>query len=344
MILRCLQPLIRPQQQRGLTLVELMIAMALSGLITIAGMASLTLARQGFNSVDVAAQLRDNERFATSILRRVITQAGYQNAKYAVDTGSGFQTKSLASIQPNIKGFNNSQYSENLATGVDITSKTPSVNNSDLLIVRYQAGAQNDSTGHAADLSTAAADTDSSMISCIGSSSPLPTDPDERMISVFYVAVGVSGESSLMCARSDENSNMIDGQPLIHGVENFQVLYGVDGVTPGQAFTDTDKLTPYKNDSVPERYLRADEMIVSGNDAGTLANWRRVRSLRIGMVIRGPVGSAAPGDASALYLLGTKNLMDSTADIGSKFSAQTDRRLRQIVTFTVHLRNPQSNI
>lgn len=33
-----------------------------------------------------------------------------------------------------------------------------------------------------------------------------------------------------------------------------------------------------------------------------------------------------------------------TGDTGSTLAAQTDGRLRQTVTFTVHLRNPQDNI
>lgn len=59
-------------QQRGLTLVELLVAMALSLLVVMAAVAALTYSRQGFRSVDASSQLRDNARFAESIMRRII--------------------------------------------------------------------------------------------------------------------------------------------------------------------------------------------------------------------------------------------------------------------------------
>jgi len=59
-------------RQRGLTLVELLVAVALASLVAIAAVASLIVARQGFTSVDTATQLRDNGRFAAGLMRRII--------------------------------------------------------------------------------------------------------------------------------------------------------------------------------------------------------------------------------------------------------------------------------
>lgn len=110
------------------------------------------------------------------------------------------------------------------------------------------------------------------------------------------------------------------------------MLYGVDKVVANTAPTGNV-------DSVPDSYLRADQMTVTGNDAATLTNWRRVRSLRIGLVLRGPPGSAQSSESQTLYPLGSN--YESTSDPGSKFTA-TDSRLRQVVTFTVQLRNCQN--
>lgn len=319
------------RKENGLTLVELMVAMALSGLIITAGMAALVLALRGFSTVDSASQIRDNQRFATSIMRRVITQAGYLETKNAVDQGSDFKTRPSDEIEPNIKGFENSAYDSDLVLGTTNTIKK-GFNNSDMLVVRYRQGE---------DYTNSSGDTDSSMINCSGSS-PEKIDssidnPTKRMMSVFYVASSTGGEPALMCSWSDKDGYLTKTpQPLIQGVESLQILYGVDGVTPGAAPTATE-------DSVPERYLRADELTVNGNNAGTLDNWRRVRSIRIGMVMRGAVNSAPPETVPAQYPLGPQSIMDSTADAGSIFPASNDRRLRQIVTFTVHLRNPQGS-
>ena len=77
----------------------------------------------------------------------------------------------------------------------------------------------------------------------------------------------------------------------------------------------------------------------AGNLADTQANWRRVRAIRIGMIVRGPVGSAISRTAVNLYPLGPS--LSSSDDAFSVFPAPADGRLRQEVTFTVHLRNYQ---
>jgi type IV pilus assembly protein PilW len=78
-------------------------------------------------------------------------------------------------------------------------------------------------------------------------------------------------------------------------------------------------------------------MVVAGDAAATQNNWRRVRAVRIGMIMRGPEGSAIDRAAQTLYPLGIK--LVSGDDSFSTFVAPADGRLRQEVTFTVHMRN-----
>ena len=186
--------------------------------------------------------------------------------------------------------------------------------------------------------------TDGGMIDCSGNT---PEDRNtsyaDRIASVLHVATSSDGEPALMCTRWSD-AGTIETQPLIKGVENFQVLYGVDNVVPNTAPTGA-------TDSVPDRYLRADQLTVTGNDAATYANWRRVRSLRIGMVLRSQPGSAVDTASQTFYPLGTSRSSASgaigsafahaTNDPGTVFTPPVDRRLRQVVTFTVHLRNFQ---
>ena len=313
--------------ESGMTLVELLVAMALSGLVALAAVSILIVARQGFTSVDSSSQLRDNERFATSIMRRIITQSGYLEEKYAIDTASDFLIKSPEEIEPNIKGFNNAKYNQNLATGVSTTVSTTGYNNSDMLVIRYQAGETYINSGIS----------DQTMINCSGSSQSTAITSTERMLSVFHIAVNAdTNEPSLMCTWVNDAGTW-STQPLISGVESLQLLYGTDGVTAGAAPTETE-------DSFPDSYLRADQLTVASNNAATLANWRRVRSIRVGMVIRGPAGSAPEKTVPAQYPLGAEGVMNIAADTGSTFSSQTDGRLRKSITFTIHLRNPQDNV
>lgn len=343
--------------QAGLTLVELMVAMALSLLIALAAMAALMFSNRGFAAVDAASALRDNARFGASLLQRVIVQAGFLDWRYAMHGRSA--TKDLADVPTVIRGFNNASLATSTPfnAGADPLAKldhdsrsadcnTPQGEGcSDLLIVRYQSQG----------LSSAdAAASDQSMIDCSGRPlSEAPRSRDDQGISIFYVSTD-RGEPTLMCLSGRQAmsggvlvSSWQPPVPLISGVESFQLLFGTDGVTPGAAPTAD-------HTSVPSRYLRADELDVGNHVANTRRNWRRVRSVRVGMVLRGPVGSAQPGLAEGETVFpfgaarnadsGTQGFALSSAnDKGTRYvPARVDsNRLRQTVTFTVHLRNDQ---
>lgn len=326
--------------QRGMTLVELMVAMVIGLLIALAAAAALLVSRQGFTTVDTASQLRDNSRFVRDVLQRLVVQSGYKNVQYA-STPASSDTKGLdPNPPPNIFGLNNaSRASTNTwDTGTARTSGAVAYG-SDILVLRYQTSSFTQSSTTA----------DGSMIDCSGAASTaIPIDRNDRLLSILHVGISTDGEPSLMCSRSADGTAPYTTQPLIRGVENFQVLYGVDGVAPGNT-TVPLATTP---DSVPERYLRADQLTISGNDAATYANWSRVRSIRIGMVMRGPLNSAAEKASQTYYPFGVaKGSSGGTVgsayavsgDPGTTYTPPLDGRLRQTLTFTVHLRNFQEN-
>jgi len=89
---------------------------------------------------------------------------------------------------------------------------------------------------------------------------------------------------------------------------------------------------------VPDRYLRASQLTVTGNTNATMDNWRRVRSVHIGLLLRGDPGSAIDRAATnrSYDVLGPG--LTVSADT---LSSLADGRLRQSVVFTVHLRNRQ---
>lgn len=334
----------RDLQQRGLTMVELLVALVISLLIALAAIAALTATRQGFSTVDAASQLRDNGRFTSDLIQRLVVQSGFKDVLYASQPATAAEI--AANLSPNVSGFNNA-LSTLTTTSTDpfnaYTARTAGVAGygSDILILRYQLVQLNASSTKA----------DGSMIDCNGNSPHLtgsaPSTRDERMSSILHVAESPvnSGELALMCSTVSSNGTISDKQPVVQGVENFQVLYGVDGatLTPNTVFAGTQ-------DSVPDQYLRADQMIVSGDAVGTNANWRRVRSLRIGMVLRAPPNSAQNSVAQTYYPFGSAkssgtatagSALSSADDKGTIFAAPADGRLRQVVTFTVHLRNDQ---
>jgi type IV pilus assembly protein PilW len=129
---------------------------------------------------------------------------------------------------------------------------------------------------------------------------------DARMASIFSVGLS-QGEPSLLCTYLDATTNTWMSSPIVQGVENFQVLYGVDGVTANTLTPSPTAAAP----NVPNAYLRADEMAVPGNAAATNVNWRRVRSLRIGMVLRSAKGAAQDAQAQTFYPFGPAKSSDT---------------------------------
>lgn len=315
----------RRSRQQGLTLVELMVGVVLALLVTLAATGALLASRQGFASVDATSQLRDNARFTTQLIKRVVEQAGYEdhNAVNAVTNTSAVRWSGITP-DPFVSGYDNvaatmSDSGPQYANG--------GVNGSDVLVVRYQGSS-------AASVGATAAD--GSIIDCAGFARAKTTDPSKLVQSILYVK-NSSDEPSLMCGyRSDDGK--WNAQPLIPGVETLQVRYGVATATPVPGKSGTD---------LPEQYVSASDLNI-GTPAARTANWQRVKAVRIGMVMRGAPSSAFDlGNKTAdkqaavvFYPLGDG--MHSGADAGTEFQPPPDGRLRQLVTFTVYLRNPQS--
>jgi type IV pilus assembly protein PilW len=295
-----------PRNAQGLSMVELLVAMAISLVITLAAIAALTAARRGFDAVDEASQLRDNLRFSSDLIYRLASQTGYKDIQFLP-----YSTIVTPLSSASVEGFNNARY-QTIVDVNTISQASGGLNGSDILVLRTQGNA------------------DESLIDCMGRAVAMPLAPEERSVSVLHVQESL-GQPTLMCAsrtRIPANSTFeLINQPLIQGVENFQVLYGVDA----------------NDDSVADRFLRA-------NQITTQQDWRRVRSLRIGLVVRGAAISQSK-EVQVLYPFGKAGVsvgsadgsaLSSANDPGSRYTAPADGRLRQALTFTVHLRNDQT--
>lgn len=331
----------RWSRQAGLTLVELLVAVTLGLLVTLAAVAALLIGRQGFTSVDQSSQLRENARFAASLIQRIVIQAGYESHRDGTVTsawryfcsGSGQPCGDInGDTNPGIVGFDNALVgsltlptglvSGNRTSGCGTVTDTSCLNGDDILAVRYWG-----------DSRAGAAVGDGSMINCSGANEMDGTVP---AYSIFHVARSASGEPTLACTYRD-STGAWQTVPLMQGVEGFQVLYGVDNVTPSAAPPSGETGL----DGVPDRYLRASQLTVSGNTNATMDNWRRVRSVRVGLLLRGEPGSAVDRAASGrgYDVLGSGFAV--SGDVGSNLTVPADGRLRQSMVFTVHLRNRQ---
>lgn len=122
---------------------------------------------------------------------------------------------------------------------------------------------------------------------------------------VYYVGTGASGEPALMRRRLGTNSTspatLGDAEELVEGVENMQILYGLDNTGDQQA----------------DEYRTANQLNSS--------TWPQVVSIRIDLLLRSVEDRVTPQHQTYTY-----NGTETTA---------TDYRLRQVFSVTVGVRN-----
>ena len=326
-------------KQSGLTLLELLVALGLGLIVVAIAATALLLGQKGYRAVDATTALRDRERFATDLISRVVIQAGYQDFGTANVGLRSTATVLGSDPEPDIYGWNNSVYKVpddlllSLSTKITTDNRpgdcgsvtdTSCRNGSDVLVVRFQ-GVSTTSGGTTAD---------NTMINCAGQGEAglVTENLDERAVSMFHVARGANGEPALYCSYYTAGA-WVAAAPMIEGVETLQVLYGTDGVTAAT----TPSTAAGAQDSIADRWLRADQLTVAGNPSATRENWRRVRAVKIGMVLRAPAGSAPQSTTATFAPLGS--LYASSSDIGTNLLVAADNRLRLVSSFSVHLRN-----
>ncbi len=328
-----------PFKQRGLTLIELMVALIIGFMVILAAMSVFTSTSRSSNTVDAAGQLRDDARFAADIIQRLAVQTGFEDIGFVTRTYQGTPKTYKAvngdvdplQMQAPIGGFTGAMPGDatyNPSSKKFSIAQGAASEYGDTLILRYHPvnkGAD-DTDG-----------TDGSMITCAGYAAGEAHSADirtDRAVSVFYVAEDPSdGEPTLYCryANIEGEGALSAAQPLVKGVERFKVLYGVDNVVANTA-TSAASATEHAK-LIPDRYFTASQMTVGNDEAATQTNWRRVRAIRVGLVLRAGTGYGRTGQAQD-----TRTINPLGDGFGSSY-APNDFRLRQNYIFTINLRN-----
>ena len=79
----------RIARQRGLTLVELMVALVIGLMVIMAAMSVFSSTSQSARTVDHAGQLRDDARFAADVIQRLAVQTGFEDIGFVTRTYQG---------------------------------------------------------------------------------------------------------------------------------------------------------------------------------------------------------------------------------------------------------------
>lgn len=259
-----------PARGRGFTLIEMMVALGIGMLLTIIIAEVFLQTRRGYMVQDDQARVQENARFIVQSIGRVVRQAGYHT--YAGLPGSTYFPYATA---PAITG-----------TDGIITGGSDSV--PDQITVRFQGSGNGAGTA------------DNTMFDCLGNTYDFGVTGQ----TTYAIRAGSDG-NGLFCTK-DDLSGTPTWQELVPGVENMQILYGVD--------TDKDR-----NANV---YVRISDM---ANVTGATVD--NIVSARFSLLVRSPTNTS-PTVNSNTYTLN-----------GSTIAAANDNRIRRVVNFTVNLRN-----
>jgi type IV pilus assembly protein PilW len=287
-----------PMLQAGLTLAELLVALALGLGVLLAGAVLMIGANKSYVAHEDAAGIDDGGRFALALIGRAVRQGAYIDweglkgvapAKNLPAPLAGLDSRSLLKT-----GF-----------GIDAPVNT-AVNGSDVLAVRY-AGAG------------AAPDGDGSVLDCAGFSIP----ETREGWSIFYVARNGDGAAELRCKYRGAANWSADA--VVAGVDGFQVLYGLDTDTPPDGIPNR-----YVNASG----LAALDAALPLSELNEKTCWKRVASVQVALLLHGERPSAAPvqpagyalfGPAYAKAQPGDKGVQLAEAELRGRGSAPSRR-------------------
>ncbi|MBB3214355.1 type IV pilus assembly protein PilW [Herbaspirillum sp. Sphag1AN] len=204
-------------QQQGLTLIELLIAMALGIGVTLAATALLSTVKLSYLSVYDQALIQDSGHYATEVISQALRQAGYVPHDEA-----NWDVQELQQLLPAVIGLDNSR--------LPVTSPgiTQAVNNqanhaSDVLAVRF--------LGNSA----------SPLFNCAGFAvkaiARQPGKPNnlaaQQGWSIFFIAADSTGTPELRCKYTTQAGGW-NSTAIVRNVEAFHVLYEVSASTDGQ--------------------------------------------------------------------------------------------------------------
>lgn len=182
--------------QTGLSLIELMVAIAIGLILMLGFMVAFVNMKGAFTSQDQLAQLQDNERLALTVLTATVQSAGY-----FPDPVGGEKAKllDLPIIDLTTKGYGS------LAAGQGLVGTTGTPSAGETLTTRYVS------------------ESGDGLMDCLGRSNP-PQVPKVkvRMTNVF----SISANNELMCSVDWDGTGFTDPAPLVSNVVGLSVVYG----------------------------------------------------------------------------------------------------------------------
>jgi len=288
-------------QQRGLTLIELMVALVIS-LLILAGLFTVYQSNQrGYRLNDGLVRTQESGRFAIDFLARDTRQSAYP----ANDPDPNVRTA------PEFHFFLFTGGADNVDISGTVAGAFPQ---SDILSLRH---------GMNGILSS----------DCSGN---IPGNTDPINVTLIqatksWTPIGNTTWNQYdvrTTGRTNNRNNPIfalycNGNELVEGIENMQILYGVD--------------TTFKPDFVADQYFTFNN--IPDVDGDLAIDWGRVISIRIALLASSVDEKANVPSSRVFNMLGTNLTFDGTGVDAAGNAIAADQKIRRLYTTTVLIRN-----
>jgi type IV pilus assembly protein PilW len=295
-------------RQSGLTLVEMMVALAIGLAAVLAAGHLLGLANGAYAAQTDKAALDDAGRYALELVGRAVRQAAH------ADPAQMDLSSPVDLLPARLAGLDASSLAKTTA-GI-ASPLADAVNGSDVLAVRYPGAG-------------AGLDGDGSVVNCAG----FAVAASEEGWSIFYVAKNADGEAELRCKYRGASSWSADA--VVTGVDSFQLLYGLDTDIPRDGVA---------NRYVNADAIRALDAALAGLPAQELnrqTHWKRVVSVRIALLLHGTRVTRQDSAKAGFQLFGAAHAAGAAEDdVGTvlgeeSFPGTLRRRERRLFSMTV---------
>jgi type IV pilus assembly protein PilW len=259
-------------RQTGLTLPEMMVAVAIGLAVLLAAARLLELANGAYAAQTESAALDDAGRYALELVGRAVRQAAHADPlQLDLSAPVDVLPARLAGLDARSLGG---------ATAGIGTPLAAAANGSDVLAVRFPGAG-------------AGPGGDGSLLDCAG----FGVGAGEEGWSIFYVAKNADGEAELRCKYHGAARWSADA--VVSGVDSFQVLYGLDTDTPRDGAA---------NRYVNADAIRALDAALGAGLAPQEFNrrtwWKRVVSVRISLLLHGARPARNDGRGQEFQLFG----------------------------------------
>ena len=330
--------------QHGMTLIELMVALAIGAFLMLGAITVFMQSRTAFRVTETMSRLQESARFALDSMEPDIRMAHFWGltprtyliqGRAAPTDGAGIGPTTCGNnwtinLNESVQGTNNT-YSWGCAVSTASGGGIAAIPNSDTLVVR-RAG--EDALAAAAvaagNANTLYIQSTRSQLGQLFAGKTIPAGFDAAtsethrlLVTGYFVASGssVPGLPSLRRKVLQANGTIVE-EELVVGVEDMQIQFGIDTDVPGTP------VAPNPNRGSIDRYVNPGDPVIDPTNAGFNPN-AEILAVRVWLRLRGERRENGLVDGTT-YQYADQN-----------FGTFSDSVRRLVVSKTIYIRNAQ---